>query len=433
MTGGSSLGGVRVDGLWERVFSEANVARAVRRVVANGGAPGVDGMTVDCLDGWLVSEWPRVLSRLEVGRFRPAPLRRVEVPKPGGGVRLLGVPTVVDRVIGQAICQVLVPVCDPGFSEHSYGYRPGRSPKQAVEAARRLISDGFGWVAEIDLERFFDRVNHDMVMARVARRVADRRLLKLIRAFVEAGVMVEGVLQPVEAGTPQGSPLSPLLSNLLLDDLDRELEARGHRFVRYADDVRVYLRSERAARRVLESIAGWIEKRLRLVVNRDKSRVGPATTITLLGFAFLLRAGTVRIRVAPEAVRRMKQRIRQLTSRSQGVSMSTRIGRLNRFIRGWTAYFGLADTPSLFERTDQWLRRRLRQVMWQDWRNNPTRVRELRRLGGDDHAIFVAVTHPGGPWRASHRVALNQTLTTNWWRTQGFAGFADTYQRHRHT
>lgn len=427
----SSLAGVRVDGLWERVFSQANMARAVRQVVGNGGAAGIDEMTVDQLDGWLECEWSRVLSRLEDGSFRPSPLLRVEIPKPGGGRRVLGIPVVVDRVIGQAICQVLVPVFDPGFSDQSFGYRPHRSAHQAVETARGFVSDGYRWAVEIDLERFFDRVNHDMVMARVARRVADKRLLKLIREFVEAGVMIDGVRQPVTVGTPQGSPLSPLLSNIMLDDLDRELERRDHRFVRYADDVRIYVRSERAAERVLSSMTDWIEKRLKLVVNRDKSGFGLAVKLTLLGFGLYTRDGQVLVRVAPKAMRRMRQRIRELTSRSWGVSLSRRVTEINRFVTGWVGYFRLADTPSLFERTDQWLRRRLRQAVWEGWKNNTTRVRELRRLGANDRAIFVAVTRPSAQWRASHSQVMNQTLTVAWWRQQGLTGFSDQYHRHR--
>ena len=432
MAGGSSLDGARVDGLWERVFSANNMARAVRRVQRNGGRPGADGMTVDQLDDWLLSEWPGVLSLLESGRFEPSPLLRVEVPKPGGGRRLLGVPTVVDRVIGQAICHVLVPIFDPGFSGSSFGYRPGRSPQQAVESARGHIADGFGWVVSVDLDRFFDRVNHDMVLARVARRVADKRLLRLIRAYVDADVMVDGVRVPVEAGTPQGSPLSPLLSNVLLDDLDRELEARGHRFVRYADDIAIYVRSERAAQRVGESVTRWIEQRLKLVVNREKTRITPAVGATLLGFAFYRRRGSVRIRVAPGAITRMKQQIRRLTARSWGVSLPTRIAKLNQFITGWVNYFGLADTVKLFTATDQWLRRRLRQAVWEAWKNSTTRVRELRRLGANDRAIFAAVTHPGGSWRASRRRVLNTTLTNQWWTRQGLIGF-QAANRHRHT
>lgn len=409
------------------------MARAVRQVVANRGAPGVDAMTVDVLSEWFEVSWPGVYGSLLEGSFKPQSLCRVEIPKPGGGRRMLGIPTVVDRVIQTAIAQVLVPIIDPGFSDSSFGYRPGRSAHQAVQTAREYVADGFGWVVALDLDRFFDRVNHDMVMARVARRVADKRLLKLIRAFVETGVMVDGVKQPVTQGTPQGSPLSPLLSNLMLDDLDQELERRGHRFVRYADDVWIYVSSQRAAVRVLNSVTVWVEKRLKLKVNRHKSTVGSATKVMMLGFGFLLRNGTVQVRVAPEAVRRMKARIRRLTSRSWGVSLSRRLSILNRFIAGWVAYFSLADTPSLFTRIDQWVRRRLRQAQWDAWKNNQTRVRELYKLGAPSRAIYVAVTRPGGQWRASRSVALNQALTNRWWVDQGLSTFTDHYQRHRHT
>lgn len=425
--------GVRADGLWEQVFLEANMVRAVRQVVANRGAAGVDGMTIDELSGWFETSWPGVKDSLQAGSFQCQPLCRVEIPKPGGGRRMLGIPTVVDRVIQTAITQVLVPIFDPGFSDSSFGYRPGRSAHQAVETARGYVAGGSLWVVALDLDRFFDRVNHDMVMARVARRVADKRLLKLIRAFVEAGVMVDGVKQPVTQGTPQGSPLSPLLSNLMLDDLDRELEERGHRFVRYADDVWIYVSSQRAAVRVLDSVSVWVEKRLKLKVNRQKSTVGLATKVMVLGFGFFLRNGIVQVRVAPEAVARMKIRIRRLTSRSWGVSLSQRLSVLNRFTAGWVAYFSLADTPSLFDRTDQWVRRRLRQAQWEAWKNNQTRVRELTRLGAPSGAVYVAVTRPGGQWRASGSVALNRALTNRWWADQGLHTFTDHYQRHRHT
>ncbi len=427
-----NLTGVRVDGLWELVFSEANMARAIRQVAANRGAPGIDKMTTDELSSWFETSWPAVRGSLYEGSFKPQPLLRVQIPKPGGGRRQLGVPTVVDRVIQTAVTQVLIPIIDPGFSDSSFGYRPGRSAHQAVAAARGYVAAGLGWVVALDLDRFFDRVNHDMVMARVARRVADKRLLKLIRAYVEAGVMVDGVKQPVTQGTPQGSPLSPLLSNLMLDDLDRELERRGHRFVRYADDVWIYVGSQRGAVRVLESVTVWVEKRLKLKVNRHKSAVGSATGIMLLGFGFYFRDGSVRVRVAPAALRRMKDRIRRLTARSWGVSLSKRLTVLNRFIAGWVGYFSLADTPSLFDRTDQWLRRRLRQVVWEQWGNNRNRVRELRRRGAPDRAIFVAVTRPHSQWRTSRSVALNLALTNRWWVAQGLGTFTDHYQRHRH-
>ena len=308
---------VRIEELWEAMLSRQNLERALRQVERNKGAPGVDGMTVAELRPWLKTHWPAIRMLLDEGHYRPQPVRRVTIPKPDGGERMLGVPTALERLIQQAIAQVLTPIFDPGFSKNSFGYRPERSARQAVNAAREYVRDGYEWVVDVDLERFFDRVQHDAVMARVARRVGDRRLLRLIRRYLEAGVMVEGVKQPSAEGTPQGSPLSPLLSNIMLDDLDRELERRGHRFVRYADDVRVHVRSERAGERTLAGLTEFIEKRLRLKVNPKKSTVRRAAQATVLGFGFLYgKDGKVGIRVDPKALERMRQRVRKLTGRS---------------------------------------------------------------------------------------------------------------------
>jgi RNA-directed DNA polymerase len=428
----SSSQPVRVDGLWEQVFSRANLFRALRRVERNGGAPGVDGITTEQLRGWLVDHWVGVRQALDAGTFRPSPVRRVEIPKPDGGRRQLGVPTVLDRLIQQAVAQVLQPIFDPGFSQHSYGFRPGRSAHQAVEAARGFIQDGYGWVVDVDLERFFDRVNHDKLMHRVARRVADKRLLRLVRAYIEAGVMVDGVGQPTTEGTPQGSPLSPLLlSNIMLDDLDWELERRGHRFVRYADDLRVFVRSERAAHRVLDGITDVVEGRLKLRVNREKSTVTTAPAAALLGFGFYFVAGSVRVRVHQKARKRLKVRLKQLTRRSWGVSMEHRIGKLNRYIAGWCAYFGIADTASVFDELDRWLRRRLRQVRWKEWKRARGRIRHLIALGIPEWQAIQWGASSKGSWRIAGSAPLQRALPNDYWHDHGLRSFAHHWHRRR--
>jgi RNA-directed DNA polymerase len=347
-------------------------------------------------------------------------------------VRLLGVPTVLDRLIQQAITQVLEPIFDPTFSEHSYGFRPGRGAHQAVEAARAFVEEGFWWVVDVDLEKFFDRVNHDKLMHRVSRRVADKRLLKLVHRYLQAGVMVEGVRQPTAEGTPQGSPLSPLLSNVMLDDLDRELERRGHRFVRYADDLRVFVGSERAASRVLDGIVDVVEGRLKLKVNREKSTISTATTAGLLGFGFYLAAGgRVGIRVAPKAWKRLKMRLKQLTRRSWGVSIEHRIGRLNRYIAGWCAYFAIADGRKRFEAIDEWLRRRLRAVRWTQWKRPRTRVRELAALGIQPDLAYQWGMTSKGAWRLAGSAPLHRAMPSDYWHDQGLRGLSHHWHRRR--
>lgn len=397
------------EGLMEEVVERENLKEALRRVKANRGSPGVDGMTVDDLPGYLKEHWPVIREQLLSATYKPQPVRRVEIPKPDGGMRKLGIPTVLDRMIQQAVMQVLQRRWDRTFSEHSYGFRPRRSAHQAVAQAQQHVAAGYRWVVDLDLEKFFDRVNHDKLMGRVAKRVADKRVLKLIRAFLNAGVMENGLVSPVEEGTPQGGPLSPLLSNLVLDELDRELERRGHRFVRYADDCNIYVGSARAGQRVMESVRRFITRRLKLRVNQQKSAVARAEERKFLGFSFT-RDREPKRRVAPKAAARFKQRVRELTRRNQSVSLEVRVAGLGAYLRGWRSYFGFCQTPWVLVRLDSWVRCRLRSVVWKQWKRFGRRVKELQKRGvGRDWAVATASSGLG-PWRLSHSRALCQAL-----------------------
>src|ERR1700736_6739449 len=394
--------------LMEEVCNRENLVRAWKRVRQNKGGPGVDGMTIDDAKDYLREHWPSIRSRLLDGTYQPQPVKRVEIPKPDSGVRKLGVPCVVDRLIQQALLQVLQERWDPTFSEHSYGFRPGRSAHQAVAQAQHYIAEGYSVVVDLDLEKFFDRVNHDGLMARVAARVSDKRVRKLIRAFLKAGVMEDGLVSPVEEGTPQGGPLSPLLSNLVLDELDRELARRGHRFCRYADDCNIYVRSRRAGERVMASVSRFLTVKLRLKVNEAKRRVGGPEERKFLGFS-IANDGSER-RIAPKALDKFKDRIREITCRTRGISLQQMIADLTPYLIGWRGYFGFCQTPRVLTNLEAWIRRRLRLYLWRQWRNGHNRFTELRRLGIAKFAASVAAGSPTGLWRMSGHPAVQHAL-----------------------
>ena len=418
--------------VWEAVFARENMQTALKRVESNRGAAGVDGMEVQDLPGFLKEHWLEVREALESGKYRPSPVRRVEIPKPDGGVRQLGIPTVLDRLIQPAIAQVLTPIFEQVFSPHSYGFRPGRSAHQAVQQAQAYIREGYDWVVDIDLEKFFDRVNHDMLMERVARLVKDKRVLKLIRAYLESGALINGVVRETEEGTPQGGPLSPLLSNILLNDLDQELEQRGHKFVRYADDCNIYVKTLRAGERVLEGVKRYLEKKLKLKVNPKKSKVERVHRAKFLGFSFFKRKGEVFIRIAKRTKERFREKIRYLTKRTRSSKLEDIVSEVNRYTRGWTAYFRLATTPSVYEEMDEWIRRRLRQLLWKRWKRGTTRYRELVRLGVPNERAALGA---GGrsPWRMSHSPVVQEALNNTFWRNSGLESITERYNQLRYS
>ncbi len=396
--------------IMEEVCERGNRREALKRVRANQGSPGIDGMTVDALPEYLEQHWPVIREQLLNGTYEPKPVKRVEIPKPDGGVRKLGIPTVLDRFVQQAVQQVLQKQWDPTFSEHSYGFRPGRSTKQAVAQAQRYIAEGYGWCVDFDLEKFFDRVNHDKLMGAIANRVEDKRLLKLIRAFLNAGVMENGLVSPSVEGTPQGGPLSPLLSNLVLDELDRELERRGHRFVRYADDSNIYVRSERAGQRVMESVKRFITQKLKLKVNESKSAVAKPQERKFLGFSFT-GGKELKRKIAPKAIDRFKERVREITHKSRGRSMEQVMEELAPYLRGWRGYFGFCETPSVLKHLDSWVRRRVRCAFWRQWKTGRKRYAELVRRGVSRELAAQTAGARSGPWRVSQSPALDRALS----------------------
>src|SRR5579863_1227451 len=401
---------VSTNRLMEEVCERENLKEALRRVKANQGSAGVDGMTVGGITDYLKQHWPAIREQLLKGTYEPRPVRRVEIPKPDGGVRKLGIPTVLDRLIQQAVMQVLQRQWDPTFSESSYGFRPGRSAQQAVAQAQKYIVVGYCWCVDFDLEKFFDRVNHDKLMGQIAKRVEDKRLLKLIRAFLNAGVMENGLVSPSVEGTPQGGPLSPLLSNLVLDELDRELERRGHRYVRYADDCNIYVRSERAGQRVMESVTQFITQKLKLKVNEAKSAVARPQERKFLGFSFTAGPEVKRV-IAPKARDRFKRRIREITCRAKGVSMETTMEELAPYMRGWRSYFGFCETPEVLIGLTRWVRLRLRAALWRQWKTPRRRRAALLELGVSEDLAANTAGSRCGPWHVSQSPALGIALS----------------------
>ena len=412
----------------ERVVERANMRLAYQRVVRNKGAAGVDDLTVAELKGWLAVHWPSVKKALLEGGYMPRAVRRVDIAKPSGGVRTLGIPTVVDRLIQQALHQVLSPVFEPTFSDRSYGFRPGRSAAQAVKQAQAYIGEGKRWVVDLDLEKFFDRVNHDVLMSRVARRVHDVRVLKLIRRFLEAGMMQEGIVTARTEGTPQGGPLSPLLSNILLTDLDRELERRDLAFCRYADDCNVYVNSQAAGERVMCGIRAYLEEVLRLRINPAKSAVARPWSRVFLGYSVTAHRQP-RLRIAATSVQRLRQRIREQMRRGRGRSLAHTIEELNPLLRGWMGYFQHTQSQRAIETLDEWLRRRLRCVLWRQWKRPATRARKLRQLGLDEDRAWRSALNGRGPWWNARAPHLNIALPTTFFTYMGLASLVVTHRR----
>jgi RNA-directed DNA polymerase len=422
----SGAGGAESPGvdeqLMEEVVARENLQAALRQVRSNHGSAGVDGMTVEELPAYLRTHWPQIREQLLTGQYEPQPIKRVEIPKPEGGVRKLGIPTVVDRFIQQAVLQVLQPQWDPTFSEYSYGFRPGRSAHQAVAKAQQYLRQGYHWVVDIDLEKFFDRVNHDKLMGEVEKRIKDKRVLALIRRYLKAGVLAEGLVSAIDEGTPQGGPLSPLLSNLLLDQCDRELEKRGHRFVRYADDANIYVKSERAGRRVMGSVSRFLTRKLKLKVNLAKSAVARPWERKFLGFTFTAGRRPKR-RIAPQALQRFKARIRQVTNRTRGINLERMIREARPYLVGWRNYFGFCEVRSILKELDSWIRRRLRCMQWKQWGRR--RYRELRKRGVSRDLAWNTTKSAHGPWRLSRSPALSFALPAAYFDSLGLPRLAE--------
>ena len=416
--------------LLNQILSRENMLQALKRVEQNKGSHGVDMMPVQNLRQHIVENWLSIKEAILKGTYEPMPVRRVEIPKPDGGVRLLGIPTVTDRLIQQAIAQVLSKVYDPTFSENSYGFRPNRSAHDAVRKAKEYIRDGHRWVVDMDLEKFFDKVNHDRLMGTLAKRIQDKPLLKLIRKYLQSGVMINGVVSSTLEGTPQGGPLSPLLSNIVLDELDKELERRGHKFVRYADDCNIYVKSKRAGLRTMANIQRFIEGKLRLKVNEKKSAVDRPWKRKFLGFSFTFHKEP-KVRIAKESLKRMKNKVREITSRKMPYPMEYRIQKLNQYLMGWCGYFALADPKSIFLELDKWIRRRLRMCLWKNWKKPKTKIRNLIQLGVPQWQAYEWGNTRKSYWRISNSPILHRTLGNSYWRNQGLKSLEARYENLR--
>ena len=416
--------------LLNQILSRENMLQALKRVEQNKGSHGVDMMPVQNLRQHIVENWLSIKEAILKGTYEPMPVRRVEIPKPDGGVRLLGIPTVTDRLIQQAIAQVLSKVYDPTFSENSYGFRPNRSAHDAVRKAKEYIRDGHRWVVDMDLEKFFDKVNHDRLMSTLAKRIQDKPLLKLIRKYLQSGVMINGVVSSTLEGTPQGGPLSPLLSNIVLDELDKELERRGHKFVRYADDCNIYVKSKRAGLRTMANIQRFIEGKLRLKVNEKKSAVDRPWKRKFLGFSFTFHKEP-KVRIAKESLKRMKNKVREITSRKMPYPMEYRIQKLNQYLMGWCGYFALADTKSIFLELDKWIRRRLRMCLWKNWKKPKTKMHNLIQLGVPQWQAYEWGNTRKSYWRISNSPILHRTLGNSYWRNQGLKSLEARYENLR--
>jgi RNA-directed DNA polymerase len=421
--------------LMEEVVERDNLVKAYKRVCKNQGAPGIDGMDVKSLKPHLNQYWPLIKQELITGTYQPKPVRRIEIPKPDGGIRLLGVPTVLDRFIQQAILQILTPIFEPLFSAHSYGFRPNRSAHQALDRAQHYINCGKTFVVDIDLEKFFDRVNHDILISKIWKQVKDVRIICILRRYLQAGVMINGVCMETDEGTPQGGPISPLLANIMLTDLDKELEERGHKFVRYADDCNIYVASKRAGLRVYQSIKTFIETKLKLRVNENKSAVDIPHRRTFLGFSFyrVRITHSIKLRVAGKSVERFKDKIRKITDKNNAQPMTERIKQLRQYITGWSCYFSKAESKALFVTLDAWIRRRLRMCLLKQWKLCKTKWRELMYRGIDEIGARAIACSRKKYWRLSQTPQLNKAMGVKYWEKEGLVSLVDAYYKKRMT